>query len=103
MSCGVAYFTIALALLSELFYLWLRAIITFFSIWYALVHTGTKYMTLIRHVHSLYTQKSPLFRLDFFFGGSCQDIVRLNIKAEKQKFYSSTVVSFTLADLLGIQ
>ena len=41
--------------------------------------------------------KSPLFRLDFFFGSSCQDIVN----AEKPKFCSSTVVSFTLEDFLG--
>ena len=51
-------------------------------------------------VHSLYTQNSPLPRLEFFFGGSCEDIERLNINAEKPKFYSSTVVDFTLADLL---
>ena len=49
-----------------------------FSIWYAQVHTGTKYMTST-HVHSLYKQNSPLSRLDFFFGGSCEDIVRLSI------------------------
>ena len=49
-----------------------------FSIWYALLHTGTKYMTST-HVHSLYKQNSPLSRLDFFFGGSCEDIVRLSI------------------------
>ena len=44
--------------------------------WYALVHTGTKYMTFT-HVHSLYKQNSPLSRLDFFFGVSREDIVRL--------------------------
>ena len=26
------------------------------------------------HVHLLYTQNSPLSRLDFFFGGSFEDI-----------------------------
>ena len=30
-------------------------------------------------VHSLYKQNSALSRLDFFFGGSCEDIVRLSI------------------------
>ena len=59
------------------------------------IHTTT-------HVHSMYRQNGPLPRLDFFFGGSCEDIVRLsiNINAEKSKFYCSTVVYFTLADLL---
>ena len=32
-----------------------------FSIWYALVHTGTKYMTST-HVHWLYEQNSALFK-----------------------------------------
>ena len=63
------------------------------------MHTGTKYMTFT-HVHSLYQQNVPLSRLDFFFGGCCEDIVRLNINPEKLKFYSSTVIYFTLADLL---
>ena len=66
-----------------------------FSIWYALVHTGTKHMTST-HVHSLYKQNSLSSRLDFFFGGSCEDIVRLSMLTRK----SSTVVYFTLADLL---
>ena len=60
------------------------------------MHTGTKYVTST-HVHSLYKRNSPLSRLDFFFGGSCEDF---NIDAHKAKFYSSTVVYFTLADLL---
>ena len=47
-----------------------------FFIWYSLVHTGTKYMTST-HVHSLNKQNCRLSRLDFFFGGSCEDIVRL--------------------------
>ena len=68
-----------------------------------MVHTGTKYM----HVHSLYTQNNALSLLDFFFGGFSEDIVRhcktFNINAEKPKFYSSTVVYFTMADLLGNQ
>ena len=63
------------------------------------MHTGTKHITST-HVYSLYKQKSPLSRLDFFFGGSCEDIVTLNINAEKRKFSSSTVVCFTLAELL---
>ena len=42
--------------------------------------------------------------LDFFFGCSSEDIVRVfNMNAHKPKFYSSTVVYFTLADLLGNQ
>ena len=61
-----------------------------FSIWYALVHTGTKYMTST-HVHSLYKQDSPLYRLDFFFAVTREDIVRHNINAEKPKFYISTL------------
>ena len=65
-----------------------------------MVHTGTKYITST-HVHSLYKQNSLLFRLDLFFGGPCEDIVRLSIKnAEKPKFCPSTEIYFTLADLL---
>ena len=64
--------------------------------WYALVHTGKKYTTFT-HVHSLYKQNSPLSRLDFF---SAALVKTSNIKAEKLKFYCSTVVYFTLADLL---
>ena len=50
-------------------------------------------------VYSQYKQIS-LFRLDFFF--FCEDIVRktFNINAEEPKFCSSTLVYFTLADLL---
>ena len=59
-----------------------------FSKWYALVHTATKYMTST-HVHSLYKQNSPLCRLDLFFDGSCEDIVRLLISTRES-------LSFTL-------
>ena len=53
------------------------------------------------HVHLLYKKKSPLSSLDFFFGRSRGDIVRLSdINAEKSMLYSSTVVYLTLADLL---
>ena len=54
------------------------------------------------HVHSMSRQTSPLSRLDFFFGGPCEDIVRLsiNINAEKSKFYSTAVLYFTLVGLL---
>ena len=52
------------------------------------------------NVHSLYKQNSLLSRLDFFFGGSCEDVVTFNINAEKPKFYFSTVVYFTLVDPL---
>ena len=46
-------------------------------------------------------KNSLLSRLDFFLGGSYEDIVKtFNINAETPKFYSSTVVYFTLADLL---
>ena len=72
-SCGGAYLMIAHALLQKH-----STKSFFFSIWYALVHTGTKCMTST-HVHSLYRQNNPLSRLDFFFGGLCEDIVRLSI------------------------
>ena len=52
------------------------------------------------HVQSLYKQNSPLSRLDFFLGGSCENTKTFNINAEKPKFYSSKVVYFTLADFL---
>ena len=79
-SCGGGYLTIAHALLKKHSYFRFRAIISLvcFSLWYALVHIGTKYMTST-HVHSLYKQNSPLSRLDFFFGSSCEGIVRLSI------------------------
>ena len=64
--------------------------------WYVLVHTGKKYTTFT-HVHLLYKQNSPLSRLDFF---SAALVKTSNIKAEKLKFYCSTVFYFTLADLL---
>ena len=70
-SCGGAYLTIALALLQKH-----STKSGFFSIWYALVHTGTKCMTST-HVHSLYKQNNPLSLLDFVFGGLCEEIVRL--------------------------
>ena len=42
--------------------------------------------------------------LDFFFGGSWEGNCKsFNINAQKPKFDSSTVVYFTLADLLGSQ
>ena len=50
LSRGGAYLTITHALLQEHSYLWFRTIkVLCFSIWYALVHTGTS-----THVHSLY-------------------------------------------------
>ena len=94
MSCGGAYLPTAHALLGKHSYLLFRAIISL--VFFHMVRagaTGTKFMTST-HKHSLYEQKSPLSRLDFFFGGSCENI------AEKPKFYASTVVYFTLADHL---
>ena len=55
--------------------------------------TSTKYLTSA-HVHSLYTQNSPLFHLD------CKTC---NTNAEKPKFNPTTVVYFTLADIFGNQ
>ena len=52
------------------------------------------------HVHSLYKQNSPLCRFDYFFGGSCEGIVRLQCKRGKTQVLLSTVVDFTLVDLL---
>ena len=44
-----------------------------------------------------------LFSTCLDFGGSCEDIVRVLIHIRKKpKFYSSTVVYFTLADLLEV-
>ena len=39
--------------------------------------------------------------MDFFFGGSCEERLckTFYINAEKPKFYPSTVVYFTVADL----
>ena len=57
-SSGGAYLTIAHALLQKHSYLWFRGVISLlFSIWYALVHTATKYMASA-HVHLLPKQKS---------------------------------------------
>ena len=78
-SCSGAYLTIAHVLLQKHSYLGSRAVISLvFSIWHALVHTGIKNITST-HVHSLYKHNSPLSRLDFLFGGSCEDFERLSI------------------------
>ena len=64
-----------------------------------LVHTGTEY-TISTHVHWLYRQNSPLSRLNFFSAALVKKCKTSNRNAEKPEFYTSTVVYFTLADLL---
>ena len=79
-SCGGAYLTIAHALLQKHFYLWFRAIISL--VFFHVVRAGEywhKIHDILTHVHSLYKQNSPLSRLDFFFGGSWEEIVKLSI------------------------
>ena len=68
-SCGIAHLTIAevRSCRNTLVYIWFIAIIRL--VFYALVHTSTKYMTST-HVHSRYKQNSALCCLDFSFGGS---------------------------------
>ena len=41
------------------------------------------YFSHSTQVHSLYKQNSPLSGLDFFFGGSCEGILRLQYKHGK--------------------
>ena len=96
-SCGGAYSTIAHAILQEQCHY--KSCV--FSIRYALVHTGTKYM-ISTHVHSLYKQNSSLI---ISFGFRFLQLLRrhwktFNINAEKPKFYFSAVLHFTMADLL---
>ena len=78
---GGARLTIADALLQKQSYLWFIAVVrlVFFHMVRAgaQVHTRTKYITSA-HVHSLYKQNTPLSRLNFFFGRSCED-TRLSI------------------------
>ena len=80
-SCGGAYLTIAHALLRKHCYLWLRAIISL--VVFHVVGAGA-YGHKMHDIHACAFAvetnfSSPLSRLDFYFGGSCEDIVRLSI------------------------
>ena len=93
-SCRGAYLTIAHALLHFTLFCMVQ------SRYKSCVYPyGTGWCVLAQNTWHppmciLYRHNSPLSRLDFFFGGSCEDIVRLNINSEKPKFYSSHISIF---------
>ena len=95
-SCGGAYLTIAHALLYRVLFLvesqYKSRVFPYGTRWCVLAQNTWHPRMCIR----MYKQNSPSSHLDFFFGGSCEDIVRLSTWTRN----SSTVVYFTLADLL---
>ena len=92
MSCDGVYLTIAHAILQKYSYLWFRAIISHYKS--CVFPNGKRRCILAQkkmtstHVHSLYTQNSPL---SISFSGAL--VKTFNISAERPKFYSSTVRS----------
>ena len=78
-SCGGVYLTIAHALLQKHFYLWFRA--TLSLVFFNMVRVGA-YWHKIQDIYACALAveiKYSVMSFGFFFGGSCEDILRLSI------------------------
>ena len=99
--CGGAYLKIAHALLQKHSYFWFRAIISL--VCFHMVRVCA-YWHKIHDIHACafaVQTKQSVISFGFLFRRLfCRNCNTFNINAEKPKSYSSTVVYFTLADLL---
>ena len=101
MSCSGAYLTIAHALSQKHSYLWFRGITS--VVFFHMVRAGTNWHK-IHDIHACaftVQTKYLVTSFGFLFWRLLRRHCKIfNINAEKPKFYSSTVVYFTLANLL---